>query len=311
MKGWMTGAAACFAGVIAGAAWAEAGGWTSVEALERPRAGLAATVSGGVLYAAGGSGLLAPSSDFDAFDAALGEWRELPTMPEPRARFAMAALEGKIYVVGGRDAADEPLATGAVYAPAMETWQAIADMPEARSGHVLAALHGKLYALGGDAAVVDVFDPATNSWTRKPAPEATARKGAGAAVLDGRIFLVGGRADGAASAEVDAYDPVLDLWTREADLASPRAGLAAAAVAGRIHVVGGSDAKGSGVLDEHVSLAPGEAAWRTESELPIPRADLAAAALDGRLAVLGGGAGGGFLGPFTAVDSVDLFTPGS
>jgi hypothetical protein len=45
--------------------------------------------------------------------------------------------------------------------------------------------------------------------------------------------------------------------------------------------------------------------------MPAPRADFAAAAVGDSLVVIGGGGRGGFYGPFTTFDAVDVFEPAS
>ena len=54
---------------------AAASDWRDAASLESPRAGVAATVSDGLIYAAGGSGLLAPIEDFDEYDPVADSWR--------------------------------------------------------------------------------------------------------------------------------------------------------------------------------------------------------------------------------------------
>ena len=67
-------------------------------------------------------------------------------------------------------------------------------------------LHGKLYTAGGfdgssRLSSVECFDTATNTW-EAVAPMSMARCGAAAGVLDGKLYVVGGKADGNMSGNV-------------------------------------------------------------------------------------------------------------
>jgi hypothetical protein len=64
----------------------------------------------------------------------------------------------------------------------------------------------------GDIDLHQVFDAAANTWaTARPCP--LARNSAAGAVIDGRLYLVGGRRVGEGnSAQLDSYDPKTDSW---------------------------------------------------------------------------------------------------
>jgi N-acetylneuraminic acid mutarotase len=298
------------AAIAAVAASGEMSGvWRTGAPLERPRAALGAVAIGANVYVAGGSTLLSPASDFDVYESGLGQWRELAPLPEGRARFGMASLNGKIYVAGGAASEGEAIASAVAYDPGRDAWDPISDLPGPRAGHALVAVQGKLYAVGGATAAVDVYDLAERRWTRLAGSAELARFGAAAVEHEGELYLIGGRLGEAASARVDAYDPVRDAWRNGPDLPAPRAGLAAAVVDGQLHVLGGSNAAGLDAANDHWVLNADGMGWGSAPELPAPRADFAAAAADGRLVIVGGGAGGGFYGPFTAAPAVDLFEP--
>ena len=72
-------------------------------------------------------------------------------------------------------------------------------------------MDGRLYAIGGrvdgsydrNLNVNEVYDPGTDRW-RRVAPLPTARSGIAAAVLGGRILVVGGEAPGGTFHQVEA-----------------------------------------------------------------------------------------------------------
>jgi len=72
-------------------------------------------------------------------------------------------------------------------------WQTLARMPTARQELATAVLNGKIYAIGGyDSSgtptnIVEVYDPATNTWTSAhPIPRALHHNCA--AVAAGKLF---------------------------------------------------------------------------------------------------------------------------
>jgi Kelch motif len=122
--------------------------------------------------------------------------------------------------------------------------------------------NSKIYLIGGrvrateDARVFDdhidsvrneVFDPMTKRWSaRANAP--TARNSAASAVIDGKIYVVGGRkflrnADRTNRQvnvpNLEVYDSKLDRWETRSPLPQAQGGLAATALGGKLYVFGG------------------------------------------------------------------------
>jgi hypothetical protein len=113
------------------------------------------------------------------FNPTSGQWTDLPSLPEPRSSFDAAVMDNKIYVVGGwtmhggqttwlntahvLDLSQEPL-----------KWQTLPAPPFERRALSVAAYDGKVYAIGGMQRVggpttrVDVFDVASQTWSRGP-----------------------------------------------------------------------------------------------------------------------------------------------
>jgi Kelch motif len=63
-----------------------------------------------------------------------------------------------------------------------------------------------------------------------------------AAVIDGRLYAIGGRIDGNYSRNLstnESYDPATDRWEQRAPMPTARSGIAAAVLHGRIFVFGG------------------------------------------------------------------------
>ena len=89
-------------------------------------------------------------------------------------------------------------------------------------------------------AVVEAYDSTTNSRMRK-ADMPTPRWGLSIAVVNGKIFAVGGTQNGRDGlGNVEVYDPVTDTWTRAPDMPTAKGNLATSAVDSKVYAIGGS-----------------------------------------------------------------------
>ena len=136
-------------------------------------------------------------------------------------------------------------------------------------------------------------------WTLKT-DMPTARFLAGSAVVDGKIYVVGGAPVSMGKTNVvEEYDPATDTWTRCADMPTSRQGVRAAAVDGIVYAIGGAD--------EVYNLATVEAydpttdTWTTRTDMPTTRTQMATVTFDGKIYVIGG------VGPLTR--TVEVYDP--
>jgi N-acetylneuraminic acid mutarotase len=159
-----------------------------------------------------------------------------------------------------------------------------------------AAANGKVYVIGGQSSnsgngpflnSVFEFDPQTETWTTK-SPMPTARGGGAAAVIDGFIYVVGGRPP--QGNDFAVYDPQQDRWTPLPDMPTARNHLAAAAIEDKLYVVGGRFGAGfnSDMTATLEMYDPQTNTWTTKSPMPTVRGGLNAIAANGCLHVFGG-----------------------
>lgn len=93
-------------------------------------------------------------------------------------------------------------------------------MPTARMGMHAATVNGKIYVISGivgdnnfTSSVVEEYDPATNSWTKKN-DIPTKRWTYGIGVYSNKIFIIGGYYSGTTKTDkIEIYDPNSDSWT--------------------------------------------------------------------------------------------------
>jgi N-acetylneuraminic acid mutarotase len=85
---------------------------------------------------------------------------------------------------------------------------------------------------------VDVYDPATNSWSVGTAMP-TARANAGAAFIAGKWYVFGGKRGTAYLNTLEVYDPAANAWSTRPAMPTARAALGVGGVSGLIYAVGG------------------------------------------------------------------------
>ena len=177
--------------------------WTQAADIPTPRVLLSTSVVSGKIYAIGG-GTGYPSlvglSMVEEYDPTAGTWMRKADMPTARWGLSTSTVDGKVYAIGGRPTSGIPVSTVEEYDPATDTWTRKADMPTARWGLSTSVVDGKIYAIGGGSPsgggsaarpIVEVYDPSTDTWTKK-ADMPTVRRNLSTAVVAGRIYGIGG-----------------------------------------------------------------------------------------------------------------------
>ena len=274
--------------------------WSTKTSMPTARRFLAAAAVNGKIYAIGGDGSSSYLSTNEEYDPITDSWTTRASMPTGRQGLAAAAVSGKIYAIGGRNAGGF-LSTNQEYDPSTDSWTTKASMPTAREDLAAAAVNGKIYAIGGynDEFIGDIadflrnneeYDPETDSWTTK-ASMSTRRKGLAAAVVNGKIYAIGGYniASGHLSTN-EEYNPSTNSWTTKTSMPTARQYLAAAAMNGKIYAIGGDGS--SGQLSTNREYDPNTDSWTTRASMPTARYGLAAAAVNRKIYAIGGRQGG-------------------
>ena len=176
--------------------------------------------------------------------AAEGPWSAAPSLLHSRAAHAVVSTGEALIALGG---------TGAQGRPVLEVerfdgtrWQAEGRLPGNGLNAPAAAVIGRrLYLIGGfDMATnvptdrVSVYDLDRRTWSEStplPAP----RGGHAAAVLDGRIHVIGGGNSVATIADHSAWEPVAGRWLALAPLPRAEGSPAAVVFAGKLYAIGG------------------------------------------------------------------------
>lgn len=318
------------------------GKWVKLAAFPEPSEELYGAAAGGKVYVFGG---LAPGWKPKAlvyeYDPAGDRWTKKKPMGLPSHHVALAELGGKIYAFGGfvpppsGPPAWVPIANAWEYDPAADAWRALAPMPTRRGSPVATAVNGKIYVIGGASthpgssepavhparphralAVVEEYDPATNAW-RQRSPMPTARNHAGIGVVNGKIYVIGGRVGSAFVGTssptdiVEEYDPATDQWgALKARMPTARSAVAFGTMGGRIYVAGGEYQNDQFMAAFRALEAydPATNRWFVLPRMPVPRHGLAGAVVGNRFHLVSGDVqSAGIPGMHLDADSHDAF----
>ena len=263
-----------------------------------------------------------------SFDIHSRRWSEPTKLPVGLNHVAVAAHEGKLYLAGGFLEGDEATNRFLEYDPATDTWTKLPPMKLARGGSAAVTIGDKLYVVDGGSNPyatddpkpplprLEVFDFRSQSWS-VAAPPPVGVHHTGAAVIDGKIYLAGGRyLDEASSATFDRYDPATDSWTRLPDLPQGKvSSLGVVAAGGRVVVIGGDDEldweDGGGFVSPMTwAYDPRTRRWTRLPDMHVERHAFAAATAGGRIYAITGTICPGLkpAGPVTThtVESLDV-----
>ena len=221
---------------------------------------------------------------------------------------AFVKTGGKFYLLGGRG-----LKEVEIYDPVTKVWSKGARVPIEISHFQAVAHHGLIYVMGGftgdwpfetPISNILIYNPVSDKWIIGPKIPSHRQRGAsGAAVFNGKIYLIGGIVNGHTSGWVawfDEYDPATNLWKELPDAPRARDHFQTAITNNKLVIAGGrkSGYKGRG-FEETVAETDiynfGTNSWVTlpspAGDIPTPRAGCAMVAVGNELIVIGGESG--------------------
>jgi len=112
------------------------------------------------------------------------------------------------------------------------------------------------------------------------------RYGFGTAVVNNKIYVIGGTDGWNYLSEVLEYDPAVDAWTRKADMPTPRSSLGVAVWNGKIYAVGGRSSVA--VFKNNEVYDPLSNIWSSLAPMPIPDDNITSAhAINGKIYTIG------------------------
>jgi large repetitive protein len=169
------------------------------------------------------------------------------------------------------------------------SWETRAPAPTVRHESSFVRLGTTLHLLGGKRKQHHVYDPSTDSWSKK-APMPLRVNRVQAVMVAGKIYMIGGmiryKAPTIESNKVQIYDPATDSWSEGAPMPRPRSAGGIAVHKGRIYYAGGIS-KSTSVkwLDVY---NPATDTWRSLPDMPVARDHFHATVVGGSLYAIGG-----------------------
>jgi N-acetylneuraminic acid mutarotase len=181
------------------------------------------------------------------------------------------------------------------------TWELRAPMPVLRQELATGVLDGKVYVLGGydenrsSTATVEVYNPATNTWTSAhPLPFPVNHNAA--AVAGGKLYSFG-----AGAGQTFVYNPSNNSWVARASSHYVHSRTAAVGVIdNKIYVAGGGETPSQRELEVYDPVAN---TWTVKAPMRVPRNHCGGGVIDGNFYVVGGRAGLG------STNALEVYNP--
>jgi len=283
--------------------------WITGAKMPTARSEVASVLLSGKIYVIGGQDSDGqPVDNSEVYDFKLDKWSVVAPLPIPLDHASAAVYNEKIYLVGGRGFNDTISNKIFIYDPVSNKWEEGKSMPTARYGLSADFINGMLYVIGGKNTKLmgfahenlnlnEAYNPKKNSWSSK-APMSTPRHHLTSAVVDGKLYAIGGRHTGIQQVQLDnneMYDPVNDSWIPKAAMPSKRSGLGSATSSdGNIYVFGGEmcDIRNNSsrmVFNNNEKYDPKTDKWTSEAPMPTARHGLSVQFANGSIYVIGGG----------------------
>jgi N-acetylneuraminic acid mutarotase len=299
------------------------GKWLKLAPFPQPAEEISGAAAGGKMYVfAGLAPVWKPVGMVYEYDPATNQWTKKKPMALASHHVAFTTYRDKIYAFGGFVPPESgppawvPINNAWEYDPAADTWKALAPMPGKRGSALAAAVGDKIYVVGGATTIpgsketaifpthphmsvgtVEEYDPTTNTW-RERSPMPTPRNHAAIGVVNGKIYVIGGRVGAAfigfASdiSVVEEYDPATDQWSGpRTRMPIARSAIGAGVYGGRIYVAGGEyqDPHMMATFRAVEAYDPAANTWTEMPPMPVSRHGLAVGVIGKRLYVISGG----------------------
>ncbi len=272
-------------------------GWTTKSPMPVRSADPAAVVYGNKIYVIGGydhdttaNCAFINLQAVQEYDPSSNTWVRKADMPTGRWGPTAVALGGLIHVFAGKIGLSGT-STHEIYNPANDTWSIGTPVPIglADQGGVAIEYNGVAHMFYGNSHYE--YDPVTDIYTPRAAIP-TMRKWATCALVDNKIYLIGG-ASGTAYMGVtnvnEVYDIASDSWSTKAPLPEPRFGMGEKnpVINGKIYVAFGQTPYKI-FLTDNLRYDPVADKWERMSSGVYPRDGVGCGVVNNKLYILGG-----------------------
>jgi len=205
--------------------------WRTVQPLNTARNAPGAAGLDGLLYAFGGIGNgLVPLTSTEIYNPNTNTWVFGPSLSARRWNLGAVQRCTEIYAIGGYDLTGvsgdnttlfvSTVTTVEVYSTLTGSWSLTTPLPESRAAFGAVLLNNEIWVIGGTREFLTgtaqsplistrIYNVNTQTWRFGPDLNQP-RVGFGAAVIDNKIFIAGGRTqNGPLIPEIEFYDPLV------------------------------------------------------------------------------------------------------
>ncbi|OCT84496.1 kelch-like protein 36 [Xenopus laevis] len=214
--------------------------WIKVASMNQRRVDFYLAAVSDRLVAVGGRNESGALSSVESYCPQQDTWTYVSELPRFTYGHAGTVHKEFIYISGGHDYQIGPYRKNLLcYDHRADAWEERRPMITARGWHSMCTLEDSIYSVGGsddnlesmerfDILSVECYSPQCNQWTRI-APLLQPNSESGVAVLDGKIYILGGYSweNTAFSRTVQVYDKERQKWVKGTDLPKVIAGVSA------------------------------------------------------------------------------------
>jgi len=204
--------------------------WKKMSCMLETRTDFHVSAIDGYLYAIAGRNHTGPLSSAERYRVDRNKWEPVAELPHAVCAHSGAPCMGLMYIAGGF-ASDGFQREVYCYYPNDNRWEPKPKLKTERGLHCMVDYKERLYCIGGnnktngarrDVLSTEMFDVKTEQWT-EVAPLFAGQSEAGAAVVDGKIYIVGGHTwrERKDVRTVACYDPEKDTWEKATDFPEP------------------------------------------------------------------------------------------
>jgi len=255
---------------------------------------------------------LSPSKQTFIFNAESQQWRQGPQLPQARHHLGLVSNSSYLYGVGGfygqKGKGWQIKNTVYRLGKTSNKWLAGPELPIPLAESVYVSVGNNIHVIGGKT-----ISPETGKhieikmhyilldnkrWVEAAKPS-IARNSATSAVLDNKIYVIGGRKTGVQSGNkqfAEVYDVKKDKWTAIQPFPVALAGMSASPLNGKIIVSGGEAFGPNGnwkkgkAYNQVWSYDPKTDLWSEISAMPSARHGHGSVALNNKVYIMGGAA---------------------
>ena len=203
--------------------------WKEIQPMLKPRAYHSSAELGERLYVVGGVryelNKMLNIETIECYNPGTNSWTAAGRTMFPRKQSRLVLYNSTIVEVGGKQAGDARVDT-------MTSYHVVEDMikptgeqfvlPWVIEFAQILVVNNVFYILWEDSKEFIALDAVKRTFRHLPSPK-YARRHSGAAVVQNKVYIVGGWVDGKPSRSVECFDPDKNTWTNQSDLTQGRA----------------------------------------------------------------------------------------